>query len=217
MEVKLRRPWKLAILAGSLLLATFARGQQYDMILQGGHVFDPNNQIDGERDVALQDGAIAEVAQHIDPHKAVKTIDVRGLYVTPGLIDIHVHVYAGTGERHSYAGDNSVYPDGFTFRAGVTTVVDAGCSGWRNFEDFKTRVIDRAKTRVLADLNIVGAGMRGEKYEDNLNDMDGDATARMALKYPGIIVGIKSAHFTGPEWTPYEQAVKAGTIAKVPV
>ena len=217
MGVKSRRPWTFAILAGPLLGSIVAAAQPYDLILQGGHVFDPKNQIDGERDVAVRDGLVAEVAPHIDPANAVKTIDVRGFYVTPGLIDIHVHVYAGTGERHSYAGDNSVYPDGFTFRAGVTTVVDAGCSGWRNFEDFKARVIDRAKTRVLADLNIVGAGMRGEKYEDNLDDMDGEATARLALKYPGLIVGIKSAHFTGPEWMPYEQAVKAGTIAKIPV
>jgi hypothetical protein len=81
---------------------------------------------------------------------AVKVVDVSGYYVTPGLIDIHVHVFAGTGERGSYAGDNSVYPDGFTFRAGVTTVADAGCAGWRNFDDFKQRVIDRARTRVLA-------------------------------------------------------------------
>lgn len=217
MRINLRRPWALAILAGSLLWAAKARAQEYDLLLHGGHVFDPKNQIDGERDVAVRNGLIAAVAQHIDPKKAVKTIDVSGFYVTPGLIDIHVHVYAGTGERHSYAGDNSVYPDGFTFRVGVTTVVDAGCSGWRNFEDFKARVIDRAKTRVLVDLNIVGAGMRGERYEDNLADMDGEATARMALKYPGLIVGIKSAHFTGPEWTPFEQAVKAGTIAKIPV
>ena len=75
-----------------------------------------------------------------------KTVDVSGLYVTPGLIDIHAHVYAGTGERGSYAGDNSVYPDGFTFRVGVTTVADAGCAGWRNFEDFKA-----ARHRSLQD------------------------------------------------------------------
>ena len=67
-----------------------------------------------------------------------------GLFVTPGLVDIHAHVFAGTGEKGSYAGDNSVYPDGFTLRVGVTTVADAGCAGWRNFEDFKQRIIDRA-------------------------------------------------------------------------
>ena len=107
------------------------------MILKGGHVIDPKNHIDATMDVAVKEGLIAEVSPHIDPAQAVKTIDAKGLYVTPGLVDIHVHVYAGTGERRSYAGDNSVYPDGYTFRVGVTTVVDAGCSGWRNFEDFK--------------------------------------------------------------------------------
>lgn len=110
--------------------------------------------------------------------------------MTLGLIDLHVHVFAGTGDRRSYAGDLSVYPDGFTFRSGVTTVVDAGCSGWRNFEQFKATVIDRAKTRVLAMLNIVGHGMRGSQYENELDDMQAGPTAAMALAHPGVIVGI---------------------------
>jgi dihydroorotase len=207
-----------AVMMGCVLLcAGTARAQQYDMILQGGHVLDDKNHVDAVEDIAVKDGVVAAVAPHLDPKEAVKTIDVKGFYVTPGLFDIHEHVYASTGERGSYAGDNSVYPDGFTFRVGVTTVVDAGSSGWRNFEDFKEHIIDRSKTRVLADLNIVGSGMRGAKYEDNLDDMDGQATAKMALKYPGVIVGIKSAHFTGPEWKPYEQAVIAGNIANIPV
>jgi dihydroorotase len=126
-------------------------------------------------------------------------------------------VYAGTAESGSYAGDLSVYPDGFTLRNGVTTVADAGSSGWRNFEDFKFRVIDRSKTRVLAFLNIVGAGMRGGHYEQNLADMQAQPTADMAMKYKGLIIGIKSAHFAGPEWLPYEQAVLAGTTANIPV
>jgi len=110
-----------------------------------------------------------------------------------------------------------VYPDGFTLRNGVTTIVDAGSSGWRNFDDFKGKVIDRSKTRVLAELNIVGAGMRGSKYEDNLDDMDGKLTGEKARQFPGVIVGVKSAHFTGPEWKPYDQAVIAGDLAKIPV
>jgi dihydroorotase len=168
-------------------------------------------------DVAIKDGKIAKVAANIAPSDALRTVDAKGLYVAPGLIDIHVHVYAGTGERNSYAGDLAVPPDGFTFRTGVTTVVDAGCSGWRNFEDFKQRIIDRSKTRVFALLNIVGSGMRGPKYEQNTADMDGEATAAMALKYPQTIVGIKTAHFDGPEWIPVEQAVIAGTKANIPV
>ena len=205
----------------TLAVALTAFGQPaapaYDLLLRGGHVLDAKNHIDGLMDVAIKDGKIARVAAHIDPASALKTVNVSGLYVTPGLIDIHVHVYAGTGERNSYAGDLSVPPDGFTFRVGVTTVVDAGCSGWRNFEDFKDRIIDRSKTRVFAMLNIVGSGMRGGHYEQNIADMDGAATAAMALKYPKTIVGIKTAHFAGPEWTPVEQAVIAGTKANIPV
>jgi dihydroorotase len=206
-----------AIVGGALFYGGAAHAQRYDMILKSGHVIDPKNHLDTVEDIAVKDGLIAEVAPHIDPREGVKTIMAKGFYVTPGLVDIHEHVYAGTGERGSYAGDYSVYPDGFTFRVGVTTIVDAGGSGWRNFEDFKDRIIDRSKTRVLADLNIVGSGMRGPKYENNLDDMDGEATGKMALKYPGVIVGIKSAHFTGPEWKPYEQAVIAGNIANIPV
>jgi dihydroorotase len=205
----------------SLLIASSAFAQPalpaYDLLLHEGHVIDAKNHIDAVMDVAIKDGKIAKVAKNIPSTDALKTIDAKGLYVSPGLIDLHVHVYNGTGERGSYAGDLSVPPDGFTFRVGVTTVVDAGCSGWKNFEDFKQRIIDRSKTRVLAMLNIVGSGMRGDKYEQNMEDMDGEATAQMALKYPQTVVGIKTAHFGGPEWKPVEQAVIAGTKANIPV
>jgi dihydroorotase len=186
----------------------------YDLLLKGGHVVDAKNHRSAILDVAIKDGKIAEVASAIDPATSTKTLDVRGLYVTPGLVDIHVHVYASTGEAKSYAGDNSVFPDGFTFRSGVTTVADAGSSGYKNF---KAHIIDRSKTRVLAFLNIVGAGMRGAKYEDNLADMEAQPAAEMAKKYPGVIVGFKTAHYQGPEWTPVEHAVAAGTMAGIPV
>jgi len=189
----------------------------YDLLLQGGHVIDAKNGISAVRDVAIKDGVIAAVAARVDPSTAFKVVNVSGLYVTPGLVDIHAHVYAGTGERGSYAGDLSLYPDGFTFRSGVTTVADAGCSGWRNFEDFKNRVIDRSKTRVLVFLNIVGNGMRGGKYENDLTDMEAAPAAEMALRHKGLIVGIKTAHYAGPEWTPVEHAVEAGTVAGIPV
>ncbi len=189
----------------------------YDLLLQGGHVIDAKNNISAVRDVAIKDGVIAAVAAKLDPAAALKVVNVAGLYVTPGLIDIHAHTYAGTGERGSYAGDLSLYPDGYTFRVGVTTVADAGCAGWRNFEDFKDRVIDRSKTRVLAFLNIVGNGMRGGKFESDQADMEVAPAAQMALKYKGLIVGIKTAHYSGPEWTPVDHAVEAGTLAKIPV
>ena len=191
--------------------------QKYDLLLKGGHLIDARNNISAVRDVAIAGGKVAAVAANISPVDALKVVDATGLYVTPGLVDIHVHVYAGTGERGSYAGDNSLYPDGYTLRAGVTTVVDAGSSGWKNFDDFKNRVIDRSKTRVLAFLNIVGAGMRGDKFEQNLSDMEAKPTADMARRHKGVIVGIKTAHYAGPEWAPVERAVEAGTEANIPV
>ncbi len=202
----------------TLFAATLsAQTAEYDLILRGGHVIDPRNNISAVRDVAIAGGRIAAVAEHIEASGRARIVDASGLYVTPGLVDIHVHVYAGTGEPRSYAGDNSVYPDGFTFRAGVTTVADAGGSGWRNFEDFNDRVISRARTRVLAFLNIVGHGMRGGAFEQNLGDMEAAPAAEMVRKHRDVIVGIKTAHFEGPEWTPVEHAVEAGTAAGVPV
>ncbi len=190
---------------------------KYDLLLRGGHVIDPRNSIDGIRDVAISARKIAAVSEKIDPALAMKTVNVKGLYVTPGLIDIHVHVFAGTGERRSYAGDNSVYPDGFTFRAGVTAVADAGCAGWRNFDDFKRLVIDRSRTRVFAFLNIVGHGMRGSRYEQDIADMQALPAADMAMRHKGLIVGIKTAHYMGRDFTGVERAVEAGTIAEIPV
>jgi dihydroorotase len=99
----------------------------------------------------------------------------------------------------------------------VTTVADAGSSGWRSFPDFKARIIDRSKTRVVAFLNIVGVGMREGQLEQNLQDMEVQPTAEMAMKHKGVIIGIKSAHFNGPEWTPYEKAEEVGRLANIPV
>jgi dihydroorotase len=216
--IRLQETYMKSLIVLALLMAGAAFGQQdYDLLLKGGHVIDPRNRISAVRDVAIKDGRIAAVEANIPAARAVRTVDASGLYVTPGLIDIHVHVYAGTGERNSYAGDSSVYPDGFSFRSGVTTVADAGSSGWRNFEDFKDRIIDRSRTRVLAFLNIVGHGMRGGKYEQNMEDMQSKPAAEMALKHKGLIVGIKTAHFAGPQWKPVDEAIAAGNIAKIPI
>src|SRR5262245_61954532 len=95
---------------------------KYALLLKGGHGIDPRKNVSAVRDVAMAGGKVAAGAANISPTDALKVVDASGLYVTPGLVDIHVHVYAGTGERGSYAGDNSQYPDGFTLRSGVTTV-----------------------------------------------------------------------------------------------
>ncbi len=199
-----------------LVFAWVAAAQpQYDLLLRGGHVIDAKNRVDGVRDVAIAGGRIARVAEKIDPAEARKVVEVAGLYVTPGLIDIHVHVYKRTSPPPG-ARDESVDPDAFSFRSGVTTVVDAGSSGWKDFADFRDHIIRRAHTRVLAFLNIVGAGM-GTGQENNPAEMDPEAAARTARENADLIVGFKSAHYAGAGWPSVENAVKAGNLAGLPV
>ena len=202
-----------------LLLAVFglaaAAQPAYDLLLQGGHVIDPKNNVNRVMDVAITGGRIALVAPNIAASAAKRTVSAVGLYVTPGLIDVHVHVYAGTGLK-GLTGDTSIYPDTFSFRTGVTTVVDAGTSGWRNFPDFRQRVIDRAKTRVLALLNISAVGM-APKGENDPADMVVDEAVKMIQANKDVLVGLKVAHFAKGGWLDIHNAVKAGTTTKTPV
>jgi hypothetical protein len=113
-------------------------------------------------------------------------------------------------------GDSSVYPDGFSFRTGVTTMVDAGTAGWRNFADFRQRVIDRARTRVLAFINIVGHGM-SPAGEDDPAEMQPEEAAKVARAHADIVVGYKTAHYGGPGWVSIDKTVEAGKLTNQPV
>jgi dihydroorotase len=188
--------------------------QEFDLLLKGGHVIDPKNNIDAVMDVAIGNKKIAKVAVNIPATNAKKIIDVSGLYVTPGLIDMHAHHFPNISDYR--IGDP--FPDGFTFRCGITTTVDAGSSGWKSFPEFKKQTIDHSKTRVLAWLNIVGEGFLGrEPYEQNINDMDPRLTALAVKMYKQYIVGIKVAHYTGNDFIPIDRAEEAGRQADVPI
>ncbi len=200
-----------------VLLAVLACGQAqtYDLLLKGGHVMDPRNGVDGVRDVAIRGGRVAAVAASIPESAARQTLRVEGLYVTPGLIDLHTHLFSTTGIPGVWAGDSSVRPDDFSFRTGCTTLVDAGSSGWRNFEIFKFTVVDRAKTRVLALINIAGLGMITDVTEQE--DFDPKALAALARRHRTVVVGVKSAHYQKPDWESVDRAVEAGKSAEIPV
>jgi dihydroorotase len=195
----------------ALFPAVLSAQPRYDLLLEGGRVIDPKNNIDRVMDVAVSGGKIAQVAASIPPSEARQRVDVKGLYVTPGLVDIHAHVYIWPDLK-----GEGVQPDAFSFRSGVTTMVDAGSTGWKSFPDFRARVIDRAKTRVLAFLNIAGAGM-GSGKEDDPAGMDAEAAAKMAQANSDVIVGFKSAHYAGPGWASVEGAVNAGELTGLPV
>ena len=201
-----------------LVTPAFLFAQTYNIVIKGGHVIDPKNNIDGPMDIAVTAGKIALVARNIDATNAIQVVDATGMYVTPGLIDMHVHVFHGPNLNQGYMnGPWSVPPDGFTFRVGVTTVVDAGSPGWRTFPDFKRQVIDISQTRVLAFLNIVGEGMRGDPFVQNIKDMDPRRTAEFAKQNSEHIVGIKFAHFAERDPTPLIRATEAGTLANMPI
>jgi dihydroorotase len=201
-----------------LLLAAFANAQNYSIVIKDGHVIDPKNNINGVMDVAIKDGKVVMTGKNIDTRGAKQVINAKGMYVSPGFIDIHSHNFFGTEPDHYLSnGFTALPPDGFTFRVGVTTVVDAGGAGWKSFPTFKKNIIEQSQTRVLSLLNIVGEGMRGGAYEQDTRDMDGKMTALVARANPGVVVGVKVAHFEGFDWTPVDRAVEAGTLAKIPV
>jgi len=211
---------KIASVFSGLLLCIFpviSQAQQYDLLIKNGHVIDPKNQIDSILDLAIGSGKIAKIAKNIPVTQATKVIDATGLFVTPGLIDIHTHVFVGTRPDKFADGILSLSPDDFTFKSGVTTVVDAGTSGWRNFPLFKNQVIDKSQTRVLAFLNIAGSGMSGDPDQQDINDMDSKLTSLTVQKYPEIIVGIKIGHYEGNEWTPFKAALEAAQKSDVPL
>ncbi|MGH9200336.1 MAG: amidohydrolase/deacetylase family metallohydrolase, partial [Vicinamibacterales bacterium] len=179
-------------------------------------MIDPKNGINAVMDVAVAGGKVALVAANIANVRAREVAGASGFYVTPGLIDIHAHVFWGHDEESQYSdGYSAVQPDSHSFRAGQTTLVDVGGAGWRSFPKFKQQVIDRSQTRVLSFLNIAGSGMRGGPVEQNLAVMDAKLPAMRIRQHPDVIVGVKVAHYTGPEWDPVTRAVAAGRETNV--
>jgi len=192
---------------------------KYDLLLKNGHVIDPKNNVDSQMDVAINDGKIAAVEQDIDPTLATQVVDVANYYVTPGLIDIHVHVHH-TREPEGL----SIMADSHSFRSGVTTMVDTGTAGAKHFLHFKRTVIDQAKTRIFAYVNIVDLGMLGD-FEQDVQTMDPELCAATVMMYPDICVGVKTAHYwtqlpwdaEHPPWAGVDRAIEAAELCGKPV
>ena len=209
-------------IAVGLMANAAVRAQEIDMLIKGGHVIDPKNKIDGKMDIAIKDGKIFRVAADIPPSSAKKVVNATGLYVSPGFIDMHVHVFAGAEEPGFTGfgitnGFGSVAPDDFTFRSGVTTVVDAGSAGWRDFNKFKKQTIDNSQTRVLAFISMAGHGMLGTVHAQDTTDMNPVTTAFIMKEYPDIIVGIKAHHYQGNDFGPVDRAIATGRLTNKPI
>jgi len=240
-------------LGGLFLCAFMAKAQapdiqapRYDLLLKGGHIIDPANGLDAKMDVAVSVGRIAAVEKDIPANQAGKVVDVSGLYVTPGLIDIHFHVGHGGAPINWFVPESANHevlsaaalasadpraqlvpygiPADLALQSGVTTIVDAGSAGADTFLQEKEEVIDHAKVRVLAFLNIVSDGMKGG-LEQSVDQMDVKRCADTIRRYSDIIVGVKSAHYwtqkplddVHPTWAAVDRAIACGEAAKVPV
>jgi dihydroorotase len=230
-EVILKYFGATLILAMTLLtLDAKAQTPRYDLLLKGGHVIDPANHVDGIFDVAVSNGKIARVEKDIPAGQAGKVVDVSGLYVTPGLLDIHAHVGHGGAPLNWFAPDARAHteplgiPADIALQSGVTTLVDAGSAGAETFLQEKEEVIDQAKVRILAFLNIVGNGMNGD-LEQTVDQMDVKRCAETIRKYPDVIVGVKTAHYwtddpwdaAHPPWAAVDRAEECAQMLGLPV
>jgi dihydroorotase len=194
-----------------------------DLLLKGGQVIDPANATDGVLDVGIAAGKIALVAPQIPAAQAKQVVDASGLIVTPGLLDIHTHVYPFRASSKSYI--EAMHADAHLFAAGVTTTVDVGTAGWKDFRDFKENFIDRSRVRILALINIASGGMVDWETEQMEAEMQPEIAASLARAYPETVVGIKTAHYwtskpwdeTHRPWCSVEKAVEAGELCGLPV
>ena len=158
----------------------------YDLVLTGGTLIDPAQDIHGKRDIAFQDGTVAEIGTDLSYHGATDVIDCSGMFVSPGWIDLHVHAFWGCSHY-------GIEPDPYIIAKGVTTALDAGSAGADTFPGFRRYVIENSDTRLFAYLHISSQGMLtqeiGElKYMEFANV---EKAVEMVKAHPDVILGIK--------------------------
>jgi dihydroorotase len=196
--------------------------RKLEILLKGGHVIDPANDIDTICDVGILDGRIARVEENIPITDADRVVDVGNLVVTPGMLDIHVHAYHTRAHGPGMFVGN-LNADAHFLKEGVTTCVDTGTSGAEEFEHFRKTVIETSKTRILGFVNIAAPGMGDpEQVVANLNPQK---AAETAATHDDVCVGIKTAHYWTTEpfddehrpWASVDATVEAGELCKMPV
>ena len=163
-----------------------SQNETLDLVIAGGTVVDPGNSIRGRLDIGVKNGLITDVSPDLTGRQSNRYIDATGLLVTPGLVDIHTHLYAGVSHY-------GIDPDETCLARGVTTAVDAGSSGAQTITGFRNLVIERVETNILAFLNLSVLGMItplvGEL--EDLRYADPDAAIGAAKKHSDVVVGLK--------------------------
>ena len=193
---------------------------RYDLVLKGGHVIDPAQSIDGPMDVAFADGKVAAIGRSIAVADGAESRDVSGSYVTPGLIDMHTHVYWGGTSI-------GIDAEEFCRTSAVTTAIDTGSAGPGNFAGFRTHVIERSQVRILAYLHVSHAGIYGFSNQvmvgesEDLRLMDPQTAVEVAQANRDLIIGIKvrlGRWASGQHgMTPFEYALQVAEEAALPL
>jgi len=208
----------VVLAAGALVVA--GDDLPYDLLVTGGRVLDPGSGLDGQLDVAVAGGRVARVEPGIPESSARVVVRAAGRLVTPGLVDLQAHVYAGSrrlrGES-AVRGGLSVEADAHLLPAGVTTVVDAGSCGCDTFMDFKNRVVDLSAVRVLVLLNVVRDGMTGEAAGQKPDRMDVECIRDLARRFPDLVVGVEVAGYRQPDAVAFRRALDAVAPLGLPV
>lgn len=197
--------------------------QQFDLLLKNARVIDPANSIDGVMDVGITAGTIQAVGPNLPASPRTQVLNLTGCLVTPGLIDIHTHVYPFPKLPSSAV--ESVHADAHLLASGVTTTVDVGTTGWQHFPHFYQTYIRHSKVRILALINIAAAGMVDGDSEQDPRQLNPHIAASVAQDYPDVIVGIKTAHYWTSKpwdadhqpWISVDRAVEAGVLCGKPV
>jgi dihydroorotase len=192
----------------------------YDLILRGGRVIDPSQKLDAVTDVAFSAGKVARVGAKLEAGSSTDVRDISGQIVTPGLIDLHTHVYWGGTSL-------GIDAEEFCRTSGVTTAIDTGSAGPGNFAGFRKHVIDPSKVRILAYLHVSHAGiyafsdrvMVGESEELRL--MDPVSAVEVANANRDVVVGIKvrvGRHASGTSGViPLDIALQVGEEVGMPL
>jgi dihydroorotase len=207
-----------ALLAGAALPMTDLgaarpRARQVDLLISGGTLIDPARGIRARGDVAITGDRITQVAERIAPSEGTRVIDATDKVVTPGLIDIHVHVYAGVANV-------GIEADRVGVERGVTALLDGGSAGATTFPGFKSYVVERARTRVYSLLNISSPGMTVPSETAVLTYLNPAATAAAVEANRDVIVGLKVRMLAGPDGQDVEvmrRTREAADVAGVPI
>lgn len=165
----------------------------YDILLQNGMVLDGTGSPAQKLDIAIKDGVIAAVEKYISADSAKRVLDVKDLIVTPGLVDMHCHIFPHFPQPEK--GLPTIDPEAHLYQSGVTAAVDTGTCGWKHFQQFKEQVIDPSDLKIFAFINIAAEGMVYFPSEQNVNDFEIEPLVKLCEKYPREVVGIKTAHY----------------------